>query len=176
MRVQFTYSQEDIVDASKRFLARSKTARAWRRQDRIWFAVVLGAAIFAVFYRSPMVGVFVGLIAAIVCVALAAIFYESWLEKRLRKIVRESHGDENAFVCEVELTPASLLTLGHNTRTVTEWKDVDEIVVTSDTIDIFAKHHGGVIVRNRAFKSDTERQQFIDLASSYFESSRPTAQ
>ena len=176
MRVQFDYNQKDIVDASKRFLARSKAARAWRRQDRIWFAIIVGAAIFAVFYRSPMAAVLVGLVAAILCVALAAIFYQSWLEKRLRKLVRESHGDKNLFMCEVELTPDSLLTRGDNTSTVTEWKDVDEILVTDDTIDIFAKHHGGVIVRNRAFKSDTERQQFIDLARSYLESSRRTAQ
>ena len=176
MRVQFDYNQEDIVDAAKRFLARSKAARAWRRQDRIWFAAIVGAAVFAVFLRSPWAGVFIGLVVAILCVALAAIFYQLWLEKRLRTIVRESHGDKNLFVCEVELTPDSLLTRSDNTRTVTEWKDVEEIVVTDDTIDIFAQHHGGVIVRNRAFKSDTERQQFIDLAKSYFESSRPTAQ
>lgn len=176
MRVRFDYNQEDMVDASKRFLARSRAIRSWRRQDFMWFAVIVGGAIFAVFHRSPMIGILVGVVTAILCFGLAAVFYGSWLEKRLRKLIRENHGDENVFVCEVELTPESLLTRGHNTHTVTEWKDVDEIVVTNDTIDIFAKHHGGVIVRNRAFESDRERQQFIDLARNYFESSRPSAQ
>jgi hypothetical protein len=176
MRVRFEYNQEDIVDASKRFLARSKAVNAWQRQDLIWFALLVGSAAFAVFYRSPMAAVFVGLSAAILCVVLAKAFYESRLEKRLGKIVRESHGDKNLFVCEVALTADGLFTRGDNTRTVTEWKDVEEIVVTEDTIDIFAKHHGGVIVRNRAFKSDAERQQFIDLARGYFESSRSSRQ
>lgn len=176
MRVQFEYNQDDIVDASKRFLARSKALHAWQRQDLVWFAIIVGGATFAVLSRSPMAAVLGGLIAAIFCVVLAKVFYQSWLEKRLQKLVRESHGDKNLFVCEVELTLDGLLTRGDNTRTVTEWKDVEEIAVTDDTIDIFAKHHGGVIVRNRAFKSDTERQQFIDLARSYFESSRASGQ
>jgi len=174
MRAQFNHDQEDIVDASKRFLAHSKAARTLRRQDRIWFAIIVGAAVFAFFLRSPWAGLFIALVVAIFFVVLAGIFYESSLKNRLRKIVRESHGDKNAFVCEVELTSESLVTRGDNTRTVTEWKDVEEIVVTNDTIDIFAKHHGGVIVRNRAFKSESERQQFIDLARSYFEASRPS--
>ena len=171
MRVQFEYNQEDIVDAGKRFIARSKAVNAWRRQDLMWFAILVGSATFAVFFRSPMAAVLVGLSAAILCIVLATAFYETWLEKRLGKLVKESHGDKN-LVCEVELTPDSLVTRADNTRTVTQWKDVEEIVVTDDTIDIFAKHHGGVIVRNRAFKSEAERQQFIDLAKRYFESSR----
>jgi len=162
------------VDASKRFLAHSKAARTWRRQDRIWFAIILRGRRFCFFPPISMGRLIYRAGGCDIFVILAGIFYESSLKNRLRKIVRESHGDKNAFVCEVELTPESLVTRGDNTRTVTEWKDVEEIVVTNDTIDIFAKHHGGVIVRNRAFKSESERQQFIDLARSYFEASRPS--
>ncbi|MEK6334326.1 MAG: YcxB family protein [Acidobacteriota bacterium] len=172
MRVQFDYTQDDLVDASKRFLARSKAVRRWRWQGLIMLAAVGWVATFAFFYRSPTIGVWVGLVVAALCIVLYPILYESSLERRLRRIVKENHGDSKVFVCEVELAPEGLSVSGHNIRTTTDWKEVKEILVTSDTVDIFTNSGGGVIVRDRAFKSPQERQQFIDLARSYLDLGR----
>jgi hypothetical protein len=172
MRVKFEYNQDDLIDASKRFLARSKAVRAWRWQGLFLLAGIAWVATFAFFFRTPTTGVWVGLVIAALCVVLYPVFYESSLERRLSRIVKETHGDKKVFVCEVELTPDKLLTSTENTRTTIEWKDVNEILVTSDTIDIFAKYGGGVIVRDRAFNSVEEKQQFADLARNYFHAAR----
>ena len=46
MRVQFTHSQEDIVDASMRFYARSKVVNENRRNHAIWLALAAGFIVF----------------------------------------------------------------------------------------------------------------------------------
>jgi len=42
---------------------------------------------------------------------------------------------------------------------------VVEIKETSDSVDIFTRDGGGVIVRNRAFASTAERAHFVELAT-----------
>jgi hypothetical protein len=172
MRVRFNYTQDEMVDAMKRSLARSKVVRAWRWKGLLMLAIIAWLATFALFYANPILGAGLGLFAATVCVVLYPIFYELSIKGRLRKIVRENHGDSNSLVCEVELSPHGFTVSGDDVTTTTEWKKVKEIVVTPDTVDIFTSSGSGVVVRDRAFSSAVHRQQFIDLAQSYLELTR----
>jgi hypothetical protein len=56
-----------------------------------------------------------------------------------------------------------------NKQIVLEWESVEEITESEDSVDIFTRDGGGVIVRKRAFKSSEELEQFIGLAQSYLE-------
>jgi hypothetical protein len=173
MRVQFDYTQEDMVDASMRFLSRSKTFRSTRWQGRLWTVILVWLLVFALFGASIKAGL-IGLLAASISALIYPAIDRQSVRKRLRKFSREKFGDLNLFICEIELTPNGIWTQATNTQTTSELKDVEEILVTEDSVDIFARQAGGVIVRNRAFKSAEERQQFIDLARSYLESARRT--
>ena len=173
MRIQFDYTREDMVDASMRFLARSKTVRSTRWQGLLWTAILAWLLVFALFGASIKGGL-IGLPAALISALIYPSIHRQSVRKRLRKFCKERFGDMNSFVCEVELTPNGIWMQATNTQATAEWKDVEEIVVTEDSVDIFARQAGGVIVRNRAFKSAEERQQFIDLARSYLESARRT--
>ena len=165
MRVEFTYSQEDLVDASMRFTARSKSIRRIRLKRTIWSSLLVWFFILALF-RFTIKGVIGGLIAALILMAIDPMIYEYQLRKNLRKYVKERHGDENQFVCEVELLPEGLKTRSHECQSSNAWETIDEVVSTSDSVDIFGRK-GGAIVRNRAFRSAEERQQFIDLARDF---------
>lgn len=173
MRVQFDYTQEDMVDASMRFLARSKTFRLTRWQGLVWTAILTWLLVFALFGAS-IKGGSIGLLAALIAALIYPSMYRRSARKRMRMFCREKFGDMNSFICEVELTPNGIWTQSTNTQTTSEWRNVEEILVTEDSVDIFARQAGGVIVRNRAFKSAEERLQFVELARSYLESARGT--
>jgi hypothetical protein len=98
--------------------------------------------------------------------------HRSGVEKRLRELHREKLGGSGPFVCEVELTPVGVWVRQLNTQVTHEWESVKEIQETADSVDIITRHGGGVVVRNRAFKSDEERRKFIELAQGYIEISR----
>ena len=166
MKVQFNYTQEDLIDSSRRFTARLKVARSWYWQNLVGTAIFSGLVFFVVFHRRPLVGLVIGTVVALFGALYYAATYQGRVDARLRRFFRERLGDENDFLCEVELTPSALLIKEKTTQSTYEWKTVQEILVTDDSVDIFTRS-GGVIVRNRAFKSPDEQQQFVDLAQSY---------
>jgi hypothetical protein len=166
MRAQFTYSQEDLVDATMRFSARSKSIRAMRRKRALWSALLLGAAIFVLF-RFSLKGAVSGVAAALIAIIIDPLTHKYQYRKNLRKIWKEQYGEENEFSCEVELLPECLKTSGKNSQCSTEWEAIEEIVSTDDSVDIFGRKGSGVIVRNRAFSSAEERTRFIELAREY---------
>jgi hypothetical protein len=174
MRVKFTYSQEDLVDATLRFSARSKSLRALRHKRALWGALGACAVIFVLF-RFSLIGALAGVIAAIIVLIIDPFLYDRQYRKNLRTLLRERYGDENEFICEVELTPERLKMIGPDSQSSAGWEIIEEVVSTNDSVDIFGRKAHGVIVRNRAFTSAEERQQFIDLAREYMKRARNTS-
>ena len=170
MRVQFTYSQEDLVDASLRFFARSKSARLMRRKRTAWLALLAWLLVFVLF-RFSINGTIGGLVAALIVVITDPFIYNYELRKNLRNIVKERYGEENEFLCEVELLPEGLKGSGENIQRTIEWETIEEVVPTDDSVDIFGRKDG-VVVRNRAFSSAEERTRFIELAREYMNRAR----
>jgi uncharacterized membrane protein len=175
MLVQFEFTQDDLVDVSKRSMARSKVTQAWRWQGMVYSALFAWLLVFAFFFSTPLKGALIGLAAAAVSALIFPATHKRGLDKRLRKLLRENLGDRNSFICEVELTSNGVSTKQMNQEITTEWQSIKEIVATDDSVDIIGQHGGGVVVRNRAFESPEHRKQFVDLARSYLESSRGTA-
>jgi hypothetical protein len=171
MRVTFTYSQEDMADAGMRFLARSKTIRATRWKNTVFSAALSGLLGFLLFYlifKALFFGLAFGLLAVLVNLALGPSFTEHRTRKILAKSCKERFGDENEFTCEVELSAKGVMVREKNIRQFHPWAEVEDIVVTDNSVDIFASR-GGVVVRNRAFTSPEVRQEFIDFALHHLE-------
>jgi len=171
MQVQFSYTQEDMVDASMRFLARSKTIRSARWQALLWTAGLTWLLVFILFGPSFKTGL-LGLLAASISALIYPRMHRQSVQRRLRKFCKEKFGDTTSFICEVELTPTGIWTQSLNTHSTSDWKNVEEIVVTEDSVDIFTRQGGGVVIRNRAFGSTDERRTFIELAQKFIAESR----
>src|SRR5712692_4451734 len=68
---------------------------------------------------------------------------------------------------EIELTPAALVTTQAGTRSEHAWSTIVEVKDSPDAIDFVARGAGIIVVRNRAFRSDTERREFLELARKF---------
>jgi hypothetical protein len=172
MRVQFTYTQEDLVDASTRFLARSKMIRKWRLIELGWTIALTWTIVFLIFRNELLTAVLAASATALITVLLVRLCQPVIIKRKLRKYVKEQHRDENAFPCEVQLTAEAVLIQARGTHTTLNWQTVEEINVTADSVDIFARD-GGVIVRDRAFSSPDEKRHFVELAQNYLAAARP---
>ncbi len=168
MHVQFEFTQEDLIDASNRFLARSQVVRSWRWKNLLYSALIGWLFMFILFIGTPAKGAVLGLIVAVISSLIYPSLHKSETEKRLRELHQELLGDANLFMCEVELLPVGVWVRQINKQTVHEWESVEEIKESANSVDIFTRG-GGIIVRKRAFKSPEEQKQFIDIAQGYLE-------
>jgi hypothetical protein len=171
MRVQFDYTQADMVDVSKRLLARSRAVRGWRWQGLFVTASITWLLVFFFLLKTPFKGALIASLAALISALIYLPQQRRATEKRLGKLCREKFGDKNNFVCEVELSPDGILITHVDGQITCEWGAVEDIVVTADTVDIFART-GGVVVRDRAFRSVDERREFVALAQNYVAQAR----
>lgn len=174
MRVQFEFTTEDCVDASKRFLERSDLLK-WKWQWLLLTALLVWATASLVCVvivpLPPSVGLMIGLFLAILNSFFYPSSYRRGVEKRLRRLHRKQFGAASSLTCEVDLTEVGVWTRQMDRQTTYEWESVEEVIVTDDSVDIFARNCGGVVVRKRAFKSLEEQWQFVGLAKKFIEQS-----
>ena len=174
MRVQFSYDREELVDATLRGLRRSKTFRSVGLQGMIFGTVfcLLGIyVVFIVLLQNPYLAVITAVVSTLANVALFPTIHDNGARRRLRKFAKEQFGEQNSFTCEVELTPQEVRITQDRNQAVIEWKQLEEVVVTADSVDIFSKL-GGIVVRDRAFDSPAKKEAFIELARNYLAASR----
>jgi hypothetical protein len=171
MYVQFEFTQEDLVDASKRFLNRRNPglSKAWK--SSLYSAISVGVIVFFFVRNKPMIGLLLGLVAGLI-VLIYPQLEKSGLDGRLRRVVAELMQDPGPYVCEVEIRSEGIWVREMNKQIIHEWQSLEAIEETSDSIDIFTRDGGGVVVRNRAFASEGERRQFIEIARSRLTASR----
>lgn len=169
MLVQFEITLDDLVDSSKRLLAHSKTA-SWKWQGAVYSALVGGVLVFVVityFYGRPDIAAAIALVVAALCAVLYPSSYENAVEKRLRKLHLEELNGANTVLCEVELTTQGVQVKQMNRLVIYEWPGVTEIQETADSIDIFTRDFGVVVVRNRAFATVEDKSRFLEMAQRY---------
>jgi hypothetical protein len=174
MLVQFEFTLEDCVDASKRFLARSKAA-SWEWQGLAYSALFTWLLVFAVvtfLYGRPEIGAAIGVVLAALSAVLYPSSYEKTVERRLRKLHLEQFEAANTFLCEVELKDEGVQVRQMNRQVTYEWSSVEEIQETADSVDIFTRDGGGVVVRNRAFETAADRNEFLELAQTSLNAAR----
>ena len=145
MRVQFEFTQDDLIDASKRFSARLKAVRSFQWTGLLATSFLTWLLVFVFLYRTPVQGAIIGLMAAAISAALFPRSNRRTVEKRMRKVAREIFGDANSFLCEVELRPDGVWVRSMNRQTLFEWASEEEVKETSDSVDIFTREGSGVV-------------------------------
>ncbi len=166
MKVSFEFMVDDLVDSAERTVARSGVIRGWRWQRLLVTCVLSAIVAYLVVPGSEERKLFAALIAAAICAAILP-FSGGGRKRRLQQYFREQFGGDGPFTCEVELTPAALVTVQRGARSERPWSMIRAIQVTENSVDFLTQGAGSVIVRNRAFKSREERDAFVELARQY---------
>jgi hypothetical protein len=172
MRVQFEYTIDDVVDLQMRMLKRSRVAKSWASRNLVITSLLTGVIVFAVIPEGLQGRLIMGAI-GIVFGALAYLaFNQRSLARRLRKMAEEHIGADDSVVCEVELNNTGIHVRQGETQIIYSWASVNEIEPTSDSVDIYTDKGGLLVVRKRAFRDDSEQQQFIDIANQFATTAR----
>ena len=167
MKVKFDFTMDDLVDSAGRTVSRSAVARGWRAQRLIVPCLLSAVVAYLVVPGSQERKLVAAVIAAAICAAIAPFSGAGSRKRRLEQYFREQFGGDGPFSCEVELTPAALVSTQRGMRTERAWPTITQIQVTDNSVDFITQGAGSLIVRNRAFASREERDAFVSLARSY---------
>ena len=167
MKVKFEFTIDDLVDSAGRAVSRSAAARGWRTQRLVLPCVLSAIVAYLVVPGSGERKLFAALIAAVICAAILPFSGGGTRKRRLERYFREQFGGHGPFTCEVELTPACLVSVQRGLRAERAWPTITQILVTDNSVDFITQGAGSLIVRNRAFASREERDAFVTLARSY---------
>jgi len=170
MRVEFEFTIDELVDSHMRLMARSKVARSWRWEGLATMS--LFTALFAYVINSDRGGIVWAGIGAMLGAMSYLFTRKNAVSRRLRKYFIEQLRTEGPFTFQVELSERGISTRQLNNQITFEWANVEEILETEDSIDIYVRGGSGVFVRKRAFVSKDDMKEFINLAKRYFDASR----
>ena len=167
MKVAFDFTVDDMVEVAERAADRSTVVTSTRSQARLIVSMV--SAVIVYFFIPASQGF------RLVCAAAAGALgwylypgdFKKLHRKKLRKFFLEQFGGEGPFTCEVELTDQALVTEQSGSRIVREWKTIAAVLDTPDSIDFVCIGSGSLVVRNRAFTSKAQRDEFLHLARTY---------
>jgi len=167
VKIAFDFTVDDMVDVAERAAERSSTVRGIGSQTRLVSSIIAAAIVFLLIPGDPVWRLLGAGVAAAVCAWMYPSDYRKLHRKRLRQHFIEQFGGEGPFRCEVELTPQGLAVTQAGAQIVREWKSITAVLDTGDSIEFVARGSGSLVVRNRAFQSQSEHAEFLRLARSY---------
>jgi hypothetical protein len=165
LKVQFQFSAGDLAEVANRASDRSRVVQGWRSQGQMTWAVLVSFLVYAVTPGQPTGrAVFAALICLLLVVVIPRLNRTSSRNGRMLRYYREQLGGDGPFVCEVELSPAGLITRQLGAETTHPWSHVASATEVSGGIEFIYRPTGALLVRDRAFPTPEGREQFLALA------------
>lgn len=171
VRVRFEFSAADMADVARRSASRSKTIRDSRWQTAASWSALLGLALFFALSGSFNARATFSIAFCLVLFFLVFRGGRSSPNATYLKYYRERLGGDGPFLCEVEIAPAGITTRQSDTETKRPWSAVEDIVDTSDGLELHFRPGGTLVVRNRAFDTAELRSAFLRRAKQFLASS-----
>ena len=165
MKVQFEFSASDLAEVASRASDRSRVVQGWRWQGRMTWAVLVSLLVYLLAPGQPTSrAVFAMLVCLLLVVVIHRLSRTPGGHSQMLKYYREQLGGDGPFVCEVELSPAALVTRQLGAEITHPWSQVVSAAAVSGGIEFIYRPIGVLLVRDRAFKTLESREEFLALA------------
>ena len=165
MKVRFDFTAADLAEVAERSATRSRLVRGWRVEGHAIGAGFLALVVY-VLTGGPLLAR-VGLAAVLgigYFLVIPRLTGPGSSRDRMLKYFREQLGGDGPFTCEVELSAQGLITRQMGVDTVHPWPKVASVEEVPGGIEFVYRPMGALLVRDRAFASAGERQEFLSLA------------
>lgn len=179
MRIEYETTLEEIADAYLRVVSRSNLLR---RQRWVGSLIIFGliSGIVSVWAFFIVEGLLFGYILLILFGAVAAGVYwwksfPKLMKRHCMKYAKEQLQTVGPQRFAVELRDDSIWTKQGSTQISFDWSNLDEMIDSSDGIEMYMRDGGFVFVRNKGFKSQEEREQFKEIVKRYSERASGTS-
>lgn len=171
MTIRYQLTIDDWLAFNRFYHTTSHVSRNQMRTKKIAFSFIVMCTSFLTLYAITktinlafIIGViFVGLFSYIGI----AKFFVTRLYKNARKIYESGQNKMLREVRTLTISPNYIETQSSLAENRMKWPLVEKVAVDNEYIFIFISANQAVIIPNRAFQHETQRQEFIALINSY---------
>ena len=163
MTVHFEATLEDYVDVHRRSAGPRLRVYLYSAFVSLLIGGLISFTLYLIF-RDWLVTIMI----ATVTVAVTTATMISLPERNIREFLVKRIKLKSPVPTEFEITPAALTTSALGQTVTQQWKLIENIEETADAIyfrNVFGLY---TAVRKRAFQSDEDMKQFLDLAREYW--------
>ena len=171
MRVQFEFTEDDLVEVYWRVFKRAPERKAIRR-NRIITVVVLAVLLFAAIPGDSTIRLIGALAGLVISAVLYRVLDKRFVKQSTRQFWRENSSGQQTAICEVELQESGVHTYQLGMEFVFPWKSIATIEETNNGIELNEENGGLVVVRKRAFSNPTDQARFVETAKRFLHSAR----
>jgi hypothetical protein len=169
IRVEFDSTLEEVVDVHILLATNTETYRRQRQNSQILVGGCLAALLLVISLRSVvdpsgllMAAILAGCAGfAIVTGLLYGRWYDSYVRRHHRDMVRELLRNANQVHCMAEVREDALWTKVDDTEITFNWRRLKRLNETAGSIELWFDP-GIAVIRDRAFASPVDRQRFMD--------------
>jgi len=177
MYIEFVATVDDLLDVNVRFLKRGKRRSyvGWTNPFLIGIYVLALLVLFGFRPREwPRIFASEWHFVLLACVLIACqllvwLLQPILLKNRLRDIIRKKYGVRRPFLVQLEIKPEGFWIKEMGAETTIGWAQIEGIEEGDDSLDVITRHSGMIAVRKRAFGSEEEMDEFMELIQARLE-------
>jgi hypothetical protein len=169
-RIQFDTNVDELIDANARYWKRTTAGQSRKRRGVLRIAAAFTVSLFAAAFVTS--GGTAGNLLPLVILALvlgAAFWpvygrlYDSGLQRRLRRVIRDEVGKDATWTCEIELRQEGAWSRSRGVEVLFGWPELRFVEDAGDAIELHFRG-GFVMAHNRAFPTTADRARFLETA------------
>ncbi len=172
MKVEYTFSMDELVEVTLRSAGRHPGYRRAALQNAALFGLCVGMFLYSISNASDEWRAAKAVGGAVLAVAAAYGLMVKGRKDRARILARNFALGEEPFKFTITIEPTGVTTNQFDTTVIRPWTSFEAVVDTKESIDLMSRQRDITAVRKRAFSNDAERMQFIGLARSFMTEAR----
>jgi hypothetical protein len=172
MKVEFTFSLDDLVDVTLRGAARHPGFLKAALHNAGLFSLCAGMFLYAATNASAEVRAATAIGGAALAFCVAYLLFIKTRKDRARALSRNFAFGLEPFKFTITIESTGVTTNQFDTTVIRPWSLFEAVFDNEESIDLMTRQGDITAVRNRAFSNDLERTQFLGLARSFLKEAR----
>ena len=162
MYLEFEFSQEDVLDTSRRLFV-DRRLDSEMLKNSVSYGSVTAAIVILVYWQTAW-GLWIGLAAGAIIAVVIQMWQKHVISRRFNELGSEMMNGAERQLCQVEVKSEGVWSRAFQRQIVFEWDAIQRIDDDPDAVVISAgRSLGGLVVRNRAFATPADRERFLEL-------------
>ena len=169
IEVSFDFTLDEAVDVALRGLALYPGFRRALVQNALFAGLMTVIPVMVIVQGEVQTRIVPALIAFVLGGVGEYCLGSMLRRRRARRVVKKLLSGDEPYTCTEIIEPTGMTSIQGETTLIRQWSAFARVDDKAHGVEIVGRQGGITCVRNRAFETDAERTDFLELARSFVE-------